>query len=288
MIVDAQLHLWGADRAARPWPPGGAALAHRAEPWGAGELIAAMDAAGVDRAVLVPPSWEGDRNDLALAAADRHPDRFAVMGRLPLTDRAAAVAWIREVRDRRAARTAGGRPGPLLLGPRFTFHRPPLRGLLAADELEWLWAELAASGLPVALYPPGRLRAVAAIARRHPGLRLAVDHLALPVDVRGPAAFAELDDLLALAVHPNVAVKATCVSASSAQPYPFADTTAVLRRVFDAFGPDRVFWGSDLTRLPHTYRSCVAHFTRELPFLSGPDRARVMGGALLDWVGWPA
>jgi L-fuconolactonase len=40
-----------------------------------------MDAAGVARVVIVPPSWEGDRNDLALAAARLHPDRFAVMGR---------------------------------------------------------------------------------------------------------------------------------------------------------------------------------------------------------------
>ena len=46
-----------------------------------------MAAAGVDRAVIVPPSWEGDRNDLALAAAQAHPDKFAVMGRPPL-DRA--------------------------------------------------------------------------------------------------------------------------------------------------------------------------------------------------------
>ena len=42
-----------------------------------------MDAAGVARVVIVPPSWEGDRNDLALEAARLHPDRFAVMGRPP-------------------------------------------------------------------------------------------------------------------------------------------------------------------------------------------------------------
>jgi L-fuconolactonase len=43
-----------------------------------------MDAAGVDRLVIVSPSWEGDRNDLALEAAAPHPDRFAVMGRLSI------------------------------------------------------------------------------------------------------------------------------------------------------------------------------------------------------------
>ncbi|WNI18790.1 amidohydrolase family protein [Actinacidiphila sp. ITFR-21] len=283
MIVDAQLHLWGADSAGRPWPPGTSALAHRAEPYGAEELLVAMDDAGVERAVLVPPSWEGDRNDLALGAARRYPDRFSVMGRLSLADPPAALAWLAE---QSADRGPAGRSG--LLGLRFTFHRPPLSDQLKAGRLDWLWPALARAGLPVALYPPGGLRALGAVAERHPDLRLAVDHLALPVNVTGPAAFAELDDLLALADLPNVAVKATCLPAASARPYPFADLTAAVHRVFDAFGPDRMFWGSDLTRLPCTYRECVEHFTHSLPFLTGRDRERVMGGALLDWAGWPA
>lgn len=45
-----------------------------------------MDEAGVDRVVIVPPSWEGDRNDYAIKAVRRYPARFAVMGRISLTD----------------------------------------------------------------------------------------------------------------------------------------------------------------------------------------------------------
>ena len=48
------------------------------------ELLRDMDAAGVDRAIIVPPLWEGDRNDLAMEVALLHPDRFAVMGRLAI------------------------------------------------------------------------------------------------------------------------------------------------------------------------------------------------------------
>ena len=58
----------------------GARRAHRA-PLGKEELLAEMDKAGVDGVVIVPPSWEGDRNDLALDAAASHPDRFCIMGR---------------------------------------------------------------------------------------------------------------------------------------------------------------------------------------------------------------
>jgi L-fuconolactonase len=58
--------------------------AHRPMPLGMDELIQEMDAADVDQAVTVPPSWEGDPNDLALEAARFHPHRFAITGRLPI------------------------------------------------------------------------------------------------------------------------------------------------------------------------------------------------------------
>jgi hypothetical protein len=69
-----------------------------------------MDLAGVRRAVLVPPSWEGDRNDVALEAAGAYPDRFAVMGRFALQDpasRALIDGWTTQ---------------PGMLGLRLTLH----------------------------------------------------------------------------------------------------------------------------------------------------------------------
>lgn len=78
MICDAQVHVWGANTPERPWPA--RAEPHRA-PLGKEELLAEMKKAGVDRAILVPPSWEGDRNDLANDAASSHPEEFATMGR---------------------------------------------------------------------------------------------------------------------------------------------------------------------------------------------------------------
>ena len=71
LITDSQVHIWGADTPQRPWPKRQAP--HRPVPLGHQELLAAMDAAGVDRVVIVPPGWEGERNDLALAAAAEGP-----------------------------------------------------------------------------------------------------------------------------------------------------------------------------------------------------------------------
>src|SRR5437899_3175302 len=73
LIVDAQVHIWGADSRDRPWPPGRAHQAQKPYPVTRDLVLAGMKEAGVDRAVLVPPSWEGDRNDLALAAPRRCP-----------------------------------------------------------------------------------------------------------------------------------------------------------------------------------------------------------------------
>src|SRR5262245_44237317 len=84
MIVDSQVHIWAADAPERPWPPGEAARAHQPTPLTAEVLLEKMDTAGVTRAILVPPSWEGDRNDVVLAAAHLYPERFAVMGRISL------------------------------------------------------------------------------------------------------------------------------------------------------------------------------------------------------------
>src|SRR5262245_3201196 len=84
MIVDAQIHLWKAESEDWRWVPG--LQPQLPEPFTIERAISMMDEAGVDRAVIVPPSWPGDRNDYALEAVKRYPTRFRVMGRLPLQD----------------------------------------------------------------------------------------------------------------------------------------------------------------------------------------------------------
>ena len=73
---------------------------------------------------------------------------------------------------------------------------------------------------------------------------------------------------------------------SPSKKYPYADTFPWVRRVYDAFGPDRFFWGTDITRMPCTYRQCVTFFTEELPWLEGEDLDKVMGRGLAKWIGW--
>ena len=121
---------------------------------------------------------------------------------------------------------------------------------------------------------------------KHPHLTLMIDHCGLKVLTKDAEALEHLDELLALAKLPNVAIKATAAPAYSTQPYPFKNLHDPLHRIFDAFGPDRFFWGTDLTRMTCTYRQCVTFFTEELPWLKGQVLEKVMGRGLAKWIGW--
>jgi hypothetical protein len=59
-----------------------------------------------------------------------------------------------------------------------------------------------------------------------------------------------------------------------------------VRQIYDAFGPQRMFWGPDITKMPCSWRQCVTMFTEELPWLSEPDKALIMGQAVCAWWGW--
>jgi L-fuconolactonase len=273
LVVDAQVHIWGADTPKRPWPAGHAHRAHRPVPLSKEGLLAEMAAAGVDRAVIVPPSWEGDRNDLALEAAKAHPDKFAVMGRPPLDkpDPHALDRW---------------REQPGMLGIRVTTAGAGARAFFTEPEGDWLWQAAERAGLPAMVSIPGLLPELGRLAERHPGMRFVIDHLALVRDAKDEAAFGDLANLLAAARHPNVAAKASALPRYSSEPYPYRRLHPFLRQVFDAFGPHRFFWGTDMTGIPCTYCQAVTLFTEELPWLTGADRELVMGRALCDWLGW--
>ncbi len=273
LIVDAQVHIWAANTAERPWPARHAP--HRPVPLSKDDLLSEMDAAGVQRAVLVPPSWEGERNDLALEAARLHPDHFAVMGRLDTeapASRGVLATWRRQ---------------PGMLGLRFTFSRPGMREPLTDGRLEWLWKEAEAAALPImVMVPRAMVELVDRVAERHPGLKLVMDHLSMISGTKDDEAFADLDKLLAIAKRANVAVKATALPCYTDDSYPYRKIHGHLRRVYDAFGPKRVFWGTDLTRLPCSYSQAITMFTEEIPWLTAEDKEWIMGRGLCEWLGW--
>jgi predicted TIM-barrel fold metal-dependent hydrolase len=279
LIVDSQVHIWGADTPERPWPVPPAGLKavpvhNNGVPFTKDFLLAEMNKADVDRIIIVPPSWEGDRNDLALEAAQQHPDRFAVMGRLDVTApdaREQIRGWLKQ---------------PGMLGLRFALHTPLLERPFVSGQLDWVWGEAEAAGVPIMVLVPHRLMpAIDRVADHYPDLRIVMDHLGL-VHGKDEEAFKDLDQLLALAKRPNVAAKATIMPFYTTDAYPYKSLHPYIRRVYDAFGPKRLFWGTDLSRLPCTYRQGVTMFTEEIPWLTADDKEWIMGRGVCEWLGW--
>lgn len=243
------------------------------------DLLREMAGAGVDRCVIVPLAAAGGdcgaNNGPALEMARRYPERFAVMGRFEVT----APDQVR--------RLDGWTVQAGLLGLRLSFTKQPERDLFQHDRLDWLWQAAQRNQIPIAVLVPNELlHKVGEIAARYPDLKLIVDHLGLTPYVIYDDLAPAVAPLLRLAVRPNVAVKATALPDSVSDPFPFRSLHEPLRQVLDAFGPRRLFWGSDLTRLKCPYSECVRLFTDELPFLSGEDKEWVMGRGVMEWLGW--
>jgi predicted TIM-barrel fold metal-dependent hydrolase len=173
-----------------------------------------------------------------------------------------------------------------MLGMRFTFHNVHYRHLLTDGSADWLWPAAERHGIPLMVLVPGALDVLDRVASQHPGLKLVIDHAGISLSEKAPKVFDALPQVCALAKHPNVAVKASGMPSWSTQSYPFRDVHGAIRTLFDAFGPRRTFWGTDLTRMPCTYRECIDLFTRELPWLKGDDLEWVMGRGVCEFLGW--
>ncbi|MSP40593.1 MAG: amidohydrolase [Deltaproteobacteria bacterium] len=274
-IIDAQVHIWKPETPERQYITVDASKPHRPVPLTYECLLDEMARAGVDRAILVPPSWEGYRNDYALEAAQKHPDRFAIMGKLPLNDPAGKnklATWLQQLG---------------MLGFRISFRHGGTDSFIDDGTGNWFWAGCERYDIPVMVFAPFAVEKIAVIAERHPNLRLIVDHMGLNVQWKGKDLAPGVDVLLKFARFRNVGVKVTCLPCYVAESYPYPTLHRQIRRVVDAFGPERIFWGTDLSQSPCTYRQNVTLFTEALDFLSNSDKEWIMGKALAAWLRWP-
>jgi predicted TIM-barrel fold metal-dependent hydrolase len=274
LTIDAQVHAYERDHPGRPWR---AVLPGPAEVSG-DTMVAAMDAVGVDGALLVSPfSLYGYDASYALQVRAAHPGRFALIkpvdpGDPGVTETIAEWAATEGTVAIRIMMTGGVSEDPA---------DPGLNRVLVAA---------AKHALPVNLLCWGRLEQAAALAARNPDTMLVIDHLGLQQPFAPPAPaqpFAALPTLLRLAAHANIVVKITGACTLSHEPFPYPDLWDPLGRIFDAFGIDRCLWGTDWTRAVAllTYEEGVAAF-RVTDRLSDGDRAALMGGTLTRVYGW--
>jgi L-fuconolactonase len=272
--LDAQVHTYERNQPRRPW----AGFLDGPPEVTGDQMVAAMDAVGVDAAILVSPfSLYRYDASYALEVYAAHPDRFKLVKPVDPTD----PAVVETISD--WARTTG------TVGIRI-FLRDDASTDPADPGINRVLAAASQQSLPVNLACTGRLDQAEQLAARNPDTQLVIDHLGLPQPRKPPPPaepFADLPKLLALAAHQNVAVKISGACTLSREPFPYTDIWDPLGRVFDAFGLDRCMWGTDWTRAVGvlTYEQGVEAF-RVTNRLSDSDRAALMGQTLQHIYKW--
>jgi predicted TIM-barrel fold metal-dependent hydrolase len=274
-IIDAQIHP------VAPTVPWGDTFGRdQALTAGAELALAAMNAVGVDRAVV---NWVlGD----VQAYMQHAPDRFAG---LPLAG--PSVPMETSVDEF----IAGIAATPGMVGIRLALSHPVDHSRIEqfrSGQFTPFLDAAAREDLPVCVLAHGYLPELHETLRTYDSLRFVIDHLGLqspPAAPRTPEIFDDLPDVLALAEFPNVAVKFTGVPSLSGEPYPFADVWPVAHQVIDAFGVDRLLWGSDFTRCAslHSYRASVDFLTLT-DELSPSDKEALLSGSIRRWLRWSA
>jgi L-fuconolactonase len=273
-ILDAQVHTYERDHPGRPW----AAVLHGPAEVTGDDMVAAMDAVGVDGAILVSPftMYRYDAS-YAISVHAKHPGRFALVKPVDPSDAAVAET----IADWAATKGA--------VGVRIMMNRD-VSSDPADPGINRVLATAARHSLPVNLLAWGRLDQVSQLSARNPSTRLVIDHLGLqqPFEPPAPAQpFADLPKVLALAAHDNIAIKITGACTLSREPFPYNDLWTPLGRIFDAFGMTRCMWGTDWTRAVAllTYAQGVDAF-RVTARLSDSDRATLMGATLQRIYNW--
>ena len=274
VTIDAQVHAYERDHPGRPWT---AVLEGPDEVTG-DDMVAAMDAVGVDGALLVSPftMYQYDAS-YAIDVHAAHPGRFALIKPVDSTDPGVAETiadWA----------TLASTVAIRIMMRDDVSDDPDDPGINRVLDAA------ARHGLPVNLLAWGRLDQVAALAARNPNTRLVIDHLGLQqpfVPPAPPEPFASLPELLNLAQYDNVVVKITGACTLSHEAFPYNDIWDPLCRIFDAFGFARCMWGTDWTRAVKllSYAQGVESF-RLTGRISDNERAALMGGSLhriYDW-----
>ena len=273
-IIDVQVHAYERNHAQRPW------LNHlHGPPEVTGDdMVAAMDAVGVDGALLISP-WTLYRFDAsyALEVHARHPGRFGLIK--PFDPASPSVS--EEIAE--WARTPGTVGARIVLLEEATpaANDVGLARILKAG---------AAHNLPINILAWDKLELFEALARAYPDTQLVLDHVGLRQTFTPPPPaqpFAALEKVVALARLSNVAIKISGACTLSNEAYPYADIWPPLGKLFEAFGLARCLWGTDWTRATAflSYAQGVDAF-RSSPHLTDSERAELMGGSLTRIYRW--
>jgi len=280
-LIDTHTHAWGPDTDDYPWraevlPPGWeGAYTHV-------DLIADMDAVGVDEAVIVTTPLYGrglEANAYTVDSIEAHPDRLYGVGLMEFfPDEPSRVAES----FHRIVSTDG------MLGVRMhaalAYEETPMEidrhGTWFLDNrLHPLFEAAADSDGAVFVFPKAQqLRDVTTLVADNPGVQFVVDHMAWPDETTAPDE-EPWTDFEGLAEHDNVAVKVSSLPRSSEKGWPYRDLWPYVENLLSWFEAERLMLGSDYPWMDDwaIYEECLT-WVEEVDFLSSRDQRYLHGG----------
>ena len=259
MIIDTHLHVWSDDSECYPFAEGRTQVGG-----GSVELLnQTMDEVGVDKAVIVQPIYYLFDNRYVADCLRRFPGRFAAIG---LVDPKAPDAVDRLERLVREDGFGGLRIHSSRLGHPAEW---------AAPDQDPLWRRSEELGTCFIVHgPAANLPHLEPIIGRFPEVPVVLDHIGgAPTNEEAP--FPLLSHVLDLARFPKVYVKFTPQAHKSELPFPHADTFPAFRRIYDAFGPQRLMWGTNFPGVMKGvgYGPALEMFRDHVDFLTDDDKA---------------
>lgn len=261
--IDAHSHIWTRDIAKYPLQEGKTLKDLDPPSFTTEELIQTASQEGVSRVVLIAHNifYRYD-NSYMIDAAKQHPGKFRIVGMVdesqPDTDRAMRVLLKQQV-----------------TGFRIT---PRVRGRevwLKSDGMATMWKTAAQTRQAMCcLIDPEDLPDIGAMCRKHPDTPVVIDHFAR-IGADGMIREKDLKQLSDLARHKQVSVKISAFYALGKKQPPYLDLVPMIRRLVEAYGPERLMWASDSPYQlvgEHTYAASIGLIRDRVDFLSDSDR----------------
>lgn len=262
--IDAHSHVWTPDTAHYPLAAGFRRANMEPPSFTAEELLGHMKDVAVNRCVLIQMSFYGHDNRYMLDCMKRYPGTFSGVAVIDQNAPQPAEEMVR-------LKQQGVR------GFRIYPQNEPIERWLDSPGLKAMFAAGAKERLAMCcLIDTNALPALAKTCREFPETPVVIDHLAR-IGVDGTLKEADIKALCDMAEHKQVTVKVSAFYALGKKQPPYTDLAPLIKRVYDAFGPQRLMWATDCPYqvVSHTYRQSISLIQQGLPFLSADDK---------DWI----
>lgn len=266
-FIDAHVHVWTPDLERYPLGPGYTKDRMALATFTPEELFAHARPCGVERIVLIQMSYYRFDNSYMLDMMKKHQGVFSGV---------AVIDPEAEPRKTMRGLAAGG-----VRGFRIRPAGREVDSSFDGEGMAAMWKCGADEGLAMCpLIDAKFLPAIDRMCERFPDTPVVVDHFAR-VGIDGVIREADLENLCRLARHEKTCVKVSAFYALGKKQAPYLDLGPMIRRVLDAFGPERLMWASDgpfQVMNGHTYKDSVDLVRSRLDFLTDADRGWLLRG----------